>query len=174
MAADIILILSLVLFCIAYCFYLPVTIYSIYDFVQLRHNIAIKKRHGHGTLTLSIFAMIIMLGEPTRALIKAFGSKFEWWFLIPTALSNVMLAFAFAVKVFLNYFDIKYAKIVMESEWKQIINPTVNKKNWFIIHKLDYGKYSFWKKYIIIPMVIFTLLSMYSFEIIYVYPNNQL
>ena len=172
--ADVILILSIVLFSIAYCIYLPISIYSIYNFVQLRNNIVIKKRHGHGTLTLSIFAMAIMLGEPTRAITKALHYEWEWWFLIPTATSNVMLAFAFAVKVFLNYFDIKYTKIVMESEWKQIINPTADTKNWFIIHKSDYNTYHHWKKYVVIPMTAFTLVSMYSLEIIYIYPKNQL
>ena len=163
---NIILILSIVLFCIAYCIYLPIAIYSIYNFVQLRDNIWIKKRHGHVTFTIYVFAMIVCLGEPTRALLKGLRIKYEWWFLVPCALSNVMVAFAFCIKVFLNYFDVKYNQIILESEWKLIINSTADSQNWFVLHRSDYNTYEFWKKYVLL-MAIFTLLSMYSLEIMY-------
>eukprot|EP01084_Bolivina_argentea_P139834 245939_1 len=172
MATNVVLILSIVLFCIAYCIYLPIAIYSIHYFTQFADNIVIQKRHARGTITLSIFALITMLGEPTRALAQGFNQKWEWWLFIPTAVSTVMLAFSFLTKVFLTYFDIKYAKIIIESEWKQVINPTTDKKNWFIIHKSDYNTFNYWKKHLIF-MTLFTMISMYLWEVIYIYPHHQ-
>eukprot|EP01083_Nonionella_stella_P059151 154769_1 len=164
--------------------YIPYCIYAVKQLQKVQHNIIFRKRFCRISITFIIISLISYVFDVAVGLLTYGASvpiiiqlnifySIHLWILWLSLLD--LLLFIFVWKVFCIFYQTMYSQVILNNEWKSIINPALSdvslQQNWFIKHKSTFGNLSFWKKYLILTFII-TLFIMYAMTIIWCYANT--
>eukprot|EP01083_Nonionella_stella_P313080 1122157_1 len=132
--------LSLAFTGVLWLIYTPLFICFFAWFYKHRNNQMIKKRHSIMTKNILICQMMIgTIFLPSYLLLYSdviidFESNRRYVF-YPIYVCLAVSLWMFVWKQWLYYFDTHLAKMSLNNEWKQFLNPSAIANNWFIINK---------------------------------------
>ena len=152
-------------FIVVYIIYVPITLYYTKKFRENQTSMFITKRHPTIVLISILSSLIfISLDRPLHLLYFtchnlqyqtcAFWSNLSLKISYPFVLGPFIASLA---RVWLIYFDIKFNQATQNSKWMGLINPTCNdleKNNFFIKHKKNFGNSSFILKKVTLPIIV--------------------
>eukprot|EP01084_Bolivina_argentea_P026160 48595_1 len=157
---------------ISFVIYVPLSCSGIYSYLKYYHHIMMTKRYSNLTLTQCILLlMTIIIGSVAQLYGYLNLTHIQTWFIQPCFILTLVQMYVFICRIYLNYYDIKYAMHVTNNKWKELINTESAEMNWYIQNRSTYGSLNYWIKYIVL-FTILSILAIYSSLLIYP-PNNS-
>eukprot|EP01084_Bolivina_argentea_P075390 136681_1 len=153
----------------------PILLYYLHIYVQVRNKQLIKKRYSSIVIFCNIITSIYLaISRPLSALYAA-------EILTPSFVGNLehllftisihCLNYCYLLRYWLLYYDIKWTVYSQKKTWYQYINADCTScNNFWIKHHKTFGKPSYMRKIIIIPILIASFVTTYCF---YAYHNNE-
>eukprot|EP01083_Nonionella_stella_P002558 7344_1 len=140
--------------------FIPLTVYSLRALMSIKNNIVFKKRHAEISqmfVIVSIVNFILMSHNMMARDMSVGGCDYVLNVALHLCILNLgvggTLVWLFLLKIWMNYYDINYSQIIIDNEWKSLIDPNITNRdqhNWFIKHRATYGSVRYLTKYIIL------------------------
>ena len=163
---------SAIFFVITIFIYLPLCFYGLLMYYKYRQNLIIKKRHYKIGMLFGVLMVILITLSATMQLslgqwysYESYGS----WLLNPYFILSTLVSNIFVLRIWLNYYDIKYSKALTSSQWKCLITKKYTNQqndNWYIVNR-KYGNSKFWIKYYILPFLLIHLTLVIIIESVF-------
>eukprot|EP01084_Bolivina_argentea_P080153 145227_1 len=123
-------------------------IYSTIKSISFKSNIWLKKRNLFIYYTLNISCIVVIVSFCVFAICCIHSSSFMITLTTIFWTTSVFIwIFIIATKNWMIYYQYKWTFYIKQSQWQQIINPTIidtlAQQNWFISHHQTFGQFKY-------------------------------